>query len=38
VDVAVIQSLTHKGEVDDIVADYGHLVVDECHHISAVSF
>ncbi len=38
VDVGVIQSLIRKGEVDDIVADYGHLVVDECHHISAVSF
>ena len=38
VDVGVIQSLVRKGEVDDIVADYGHLVVDECHHISAVSF
>ena len=25
-------------EVDDIVADYGHLVIDECHHLSAVSF
>ena len=38
VDVAVIQSLVRKGEVDDIVARYGHLVVDECHHLSAVSF
>lgn len=38
VDVAVIQSLARRGEVDDILADYGHLVVDECHHISAVSF
>ena len=38
VDVGVIQSLARKGEVDDIVAGYGHLVVDECHHISAVSF
>jgi len=38
VDVGVIQSLARKGEVDDIVADYGHLVVDERHHISAVSF
>ena len=37
VDVAVIQSLVRKGEVDDLVADYGHLVVDECHHLSAVS-
>ena len=38
VDVAMIQSLVRNNEVDDIVADYGHLVVDECHHLSAVSF
>ena len=38
VDVAVIQSLVRDRRVDNIVADYGHLVVDECHHISAVSF
>lgn len=38
VDVALIQSLVRKGEVDDIVADYGHLVVDECHHLSAAGF
>ena len=38
VDVGVIQSLVRKNEVDDIVAGYGHLVVDECHHLSAVSF
>ena len=38
VDVAVIQSLVNGGEVDDIVADYGHLIVDECHHLSAPSF
>jgi superfamily II DNA or RNA helicase len=38
IDVATIQSLGRKGVVDDIVAEYGHLVVDECHHISARSF
>jgi superfamily II DNA or RNA helicase len=38
VDVATIQSLSRKGTVDDIVANYGHLIVDECHHISARSF
>jgi superfamily II DNA or RNA helicase len=38
VDVALIQSLVRKGEVDDIVGNYGHLVIDECHHLSAVSF
>ena len=38
IDVAIIQSLSKKGEVDDIVTEYGHLIVDECHHISAPSF
>ena len=38
IDVALIQSLVRKGEVDDIVAGYGHLIVDECHHLSAASF
>ena len=38
IDVAMIQSLSKKGVVDDIVADYGHLIVDECHHVSARSF
>jgi superfamily II DNA or RNA helicase len=38
IDVAIIQSLWRKGKVDDIVGYYGHVVVDECHHISANSF
>ena len=38
IDVAVIQSLQHKGEIEDSVAEYGHVVVDECHHLSAVTF
>ena len=37
-DVALVQSLVRKGTVDDCVAGYGHLVVDECHHLSASSF
>ncbi|MEI6670364.1 MAG: DEAD/DEAH box helicase family protein [Acidobacteriota bacterium] len=37
-DVAIIQSLVRKGVVDDRVADYGRLIVDECHHVSAQSF
>jgi superfamily II DNA or RNA helicase len=37
-DVAVIQSMIRKGEVKDIVAEYGQVVVDECHHVSAFSF
>lgn len=38
IDVALVQSLIRKGVVDDRVGDYGHLVVDECHHLSARSF
>ena len=38
IDVATIQSLSRKGVVDDIVAKYGYLIVDECHHISARTF
>jgi len=38
VDIALIQSLCRKGVVDDVVQGYGHLVVDECHHIPAASF
>lgn len=37
-DVAMVQSLVRKNQVDDLVAGYGHVVVDECHHLPAVSF
>ena len=37
-DVAMIQSLARRDEVDDRVANYGHVIVDECHHVPAVSF
>lgn len=38
IDVAVLQSLTRKGVVDEIVSQYGHVIVDECHHLPAFSF
>ena len=38
VDVAIMQSLVRKGVVRDIVAKYGQVIVDECHHVSAFSF
>ncbi|QSO47404.1 TOTE conflict system archaeo-eukaryotic primase domain-containing protein [Alicyclobacillus mengziensis] len=38
IDIALVQSLHHRGQVQDFVADYGQIIVDECHHISAVSF
>jgi len=37
-DIAMIQSMERKGSVDDRIIDYGFVIVDECHHISAVSF
>jgi very-short-patch-repair endonuclease len=36
--VAIIQSLVREGVVDDRIAEYGHVIVDECHHLSAHSF
>jgi superfamily II DNA or RNA helicase len=37
-DVAMLQSLVRESRVDDVVAGYGHVIVDECHHVPAVSF
>jgi superfamily II DNA or RNA helicase len=37
-DVAIMQSLVRKGVVNDLLGNYGHLIVDECHHLSARSF
>lgn len=37
-DVAMIQSLLRSDEVDDLVGGYGQVIVDECHHVPAVSF
>ena len=38
IDIAVMQSLCRHGEVSEQVENYGHIIVDECHHLSAVSF
>jgi superfamily II DNA or RNA helicase len=37
-DVAMVQSLVRKNQVDELIGGYGHVVVDECHHLPAVSF
>jgi superfamily II DNA or RNA helicase len=37
-DVAMLQSLVRGDRVEDLVAGYGHVIVDECHHVPAVSF
>jgi superfamily II DNA or RNA helicase len=33
-----MQSLSRRGEVDPVVETYGQVIVDECHHVGAVSF
>ena len=38
VDIAVMQSLISGNEVKPLVKDYGMVIVDECHHVSAVNF
>ncbi len=38
IDIAVMQSLNRMGEVKECVKNYGMIIVDECHHVSAFSF
>ena len=38
IDIALIQSCLSDGEVRSFVKDYGMVIVDECHHVSSVSF
>lgn len=37
-DVAMVQSLVRRGEVNDVVAGYGQVIEDEVHHAPAFSF
>jgi superfamily II DNA or RNA helicase len=37
VDVAMIQSLTRRSDLQDLFANYGLIVIDECHHVPAFS-
>jgi superfamily II DNA or RNA helicase len=36
VDVAMVQSLARHKTLDQLLAGYGHIIVDECHHVPAV--
>ena len=38
IDIALIQSCLDDGEVKPFVQDYGMVIVDECHHVSSVTF
>ena len=37
-DVALLPTLARRGQVEDITAPYGFVIVDECHHIAASAF
>jgi len=38
VDVAMVQSLARREDLEMLTAGYGFVVVDECHHVPAVTF
>jgi len=38
IDIAMMQSLVKQGDVSEYVTQYGQVIIDECHHISAFSF
>jgi superfamily II DNA or RNA helicase len=38
VDVAMLQTLARKDNIEEFVGGYGFVVVDECHHIPAAAF
>ena len=38
IDLAMVQSLRNLSEDDALYREYGLLIVDECHHVPAVSF
>ncbi|HOV13823.1 MAG TPA: DEAD/DEAH box helicase family protein, partial [Spirochaetota bacterium] len=38
IDIGVMQSLYRNGEVNECINNYGMIIVDECHHVSAFSF
>ena len=38
VDIAIMQSVVSGDEVRDFVKNYGMVIVDECHHVSAFTF
>lgn len=38
IDIAVMQSLSKRENLQALLDEYGQVIVDECHHISAFSF
>ncbi|BCB05733.1 TOTE conflict system archaeo-eukaryotic primase domain-containing protein [Bacillus sp. KH172YL63] len=38
IDIATIQTLGSNSEKENVIQRYSHIIVDECHHISALTF
>lgn len=38
IDITVMQSLSRREDLPELLDGYGQIIVDECHHISAFSF
>jgi superfamily II DNA or RNA helicase len=38
IDIALIQSCIQNGDTKSFIRDYGLVIVDECHHVSSVTF
>ncbi|MBI5579042.1 MAG: DEAD/DEAH box helicase family protein [Deltaproteobacteria bacterium] len=38
IDIAVMQSLSRIDDLPELLDEYGQIIVDECHHLSAFSF
>src|SRR5699024_1876565 len=38
IDIATIQSLNYRGNLKSFITNYGQVIVDECHIISAITF
>ena len=38
IDIAFMQSISRQGKVNPLVYNYGQVIVDECHHVGAVTF
>ena len=38
VDVAIMQSMNFKGIIKESVKNYGMILIDECHHVPAITF
>ena len=38
IDIATMQTLNKNNDLDEILNNYGQIIIDECHHIAAFTF